>query len=146
MDNKQVALEFGERLRSERQRLGMTQEQVADAVGVKKLTIFQYEKGNSLPSIGLVYKLQDFGFNMQYLVLADNFKFEFGNVAPSAIDTITNMVAEIERNFGGGTFTDSAKFRMQLVLLNKFLQSTTPGQLSEAEAAELVVKGHHVQN
>jgi|GEM_PF-958506 len=146
MDNKQIAESFGARLRSERLRLGMTQEQLAQAMGVKKLTVLQYEKGNSQPHMGLVYKLEDFGFNMPYLIFADSFRYELGALAPATIEMITGMVAEIERNFGGGTFTDSAKFRMHLVLLNKYLKAAMPEQLSESQAAELVVEGHHVQN
>lgn len=144
MDNKQIAESFGSRLRSERMRLGMTQEQLAQVMGVKKLTVLQYEKGNSQPHMGLVYKLENFGFNMPFLIFADKLRYQLEALAPSTIEMITGLVAEIERNFGGGTFTDSARFRMQLVLLNKYLNATIPEKLNESQAAELVAEGHHV--
>lgn len=146
MDNNQMAESFGSRLRSERLRLGMTQEQLAQVMGVKKLTVLQYEKGKSQPHMGLVYKLQEFGFNMQYLIFANSFRFDLCELAPSTLDMITSMVTEIERNFGGGTFTDSAKFKMHLVLLNKYLKAGIQDKLSKSEEAELVLEGHHVKN
>ena len=144
MDNKLIAETFGARLRSERLRLGMTQEQLAKVMGVKKLTVLQYEKGSSQPHIGLVYKLENFGFNMPFLIFADSHRYQLEVLAPSTIEMITNMVSEIESNFGGGTFTDTARFRMHLVLLNKYLNATMPEKLNESQAAELVVEGHHV--
>jgi XRE family transcriptional regulator, fatty acid utilization regulator len=49
--------EFGRRVRHHRKRLGLTQETVARAVGVKRAPICAIERGVSGPSFGMVLAL-----------------------------------------------------------------------------------------
>ena len=50
-------MEFGERLRMFREKAGLTQEELAERVGVAKSTITGYEKGNRSPDIPKIKKL-----------------------------------------------------------------------------------------
>lgn len=50
-------MEFGERLRMFREKAGLTQEELAERVGVAKTTITGYEKGNRSPDIPKIKKL-----------------------------------------------------------------------------------------
>lgn len=44
-------------IKTYREKLSITQEQLADAVGVSRQTIIAIEKGNYEPSLGLAFKL-----------------------------------------------------------------------------------------
>ena len=63
----------GERIRFERQRLNLTQTQVAESVGVGKTTVINWEKedGTSPNSIQLA-KLLQLGFNIFYILTGEN--------------------------------------------------------------------------
>ena len=43
-------MEFAERLRQQRSKLGLTQQQVADRIGVEVSTYAKYENGTNLPN------------------------------------------------------------------------------------------------
>lgn len=60
---------FGQRLREERQRLGFTQADFAEAGGVKRAAQFLYEKGDRAPNVDYISRLLDKGANLQYLFL-----------------------------------------------------------------------------
>ena len=51
--------EFGEKLRAIRQRLGLTQPQLADICGVKRQTISSWEGGKTSPDVKALYLLRD---------------------------------------------------------------------------------------
>lgn len=44
-----LAETFGNRLKEERVRLDLTQEELAEKTGIRAITIIQYEKGKSSP-------------------------------------------------------------------------------------------------
>lgn len=50
-------MNMGKRIREARKKKGLTQQQLADAIGVAKSTVTGYEKGNSNPSLDLVAKM-----------------------------------------------------------------------------------------
>ncbi|WP_164276473.1 helix-turn-helix transcriptional regulator [Stenotrophomonas sp. B1-1] len=58
----------GVRLRAERKRLGLTQEQMADAVGIKKQSQLRYESGKSSPTLEYLFRLQRLGANIAYIL------------------------------------------------------------------------------
>lgn len=51
MNNEEIKKSFCDKIRERRQLLGMTQKQLADAIGVNYRTISQYENGRCLPAI-----------------------------------------------------------------------------------------------
>lgn len=62
---------FGQRLREERQRLGFTQADFAEAGGVKRAAQFLYEKGDRAPNVDYISRLLEKGVNLRYLFLGD---------------------------------------------------------------------------
>ena len=61
--------DIGQRLREERERLGLSQVAMSDIGGVKKLTQLRYEKGDSFPDAAYLAALSRFGLDVQYVVL-----------------------------------------------------------------------------
>jgi transcriptional regulator with XRE-family HTH domain len=63
-----VRSEMGARLRAERQRLKWTQVELADKIGVKQLTIGQYESGRTSPPATLLHALDHAGADVLFIV------------------------------------------------------------------------------
>lgn len=62
-------LNRGSRLRDERNRLGIkTQEELAEILNVKKNSIVRYEKHNAPLDTDQLDKLEDHGFNIEYIL------------------------------------------------------------------------------
>ena len=59
---------FAERIRELRLAHGLTQEEVGDIIGVKRYSIYSYEKGRACPEMkGLIALANYFGVSMDYL-------------------------------------------------------------------------------
>lgn len=66
MDNKFVS--FGERLRSERLRIGMQQLELADACAVARKTLSVWEKGEQTPNAAVLSRMAAAGVDVLYVV------------------------------------------------------------------------------
>ena len=62
---------FGQRIRTRRTELGMTQQQLADLMFVSRRTIINWESGNSLPDISMLARLASH-LNLETIELLDN--------------------------------------------------------------------------
>ena len=63
-----------ERIKQERQRLNLTQNQVAESVGVGKTTVINWEKEDGTSPTGIqMSKLLDLGFDIFYILKGSNF-------------------------------------------------------------------------
>lgn len=66
-------MDIGDKLRKARQSLGQTQEQVAEAVGVSRQTVSNWETGRSLPDVLSVIRLSDlYGVSLDQLLKGDD--------------------------------------------------------------------------
>jgi transcriptional regulator with XRE-family HTH domain len=61
---------IGERLREERVRLGLTQEELATKAGMGKNSLLAYEKGKTPINIMMLMILGDFGVDLGYVLTA----------------------------------------------------------------------------
>lgn len=61
---------FGERLKEERARLGLTQEAFGAVGGVKKLAQISYEQDKRYPDVGYMIALAAIGVDVGYVMLA----------------------------------------------------------------------------
>jgi transcriptional regulator with XRE-family HTH domain len=66
-------MKFGDKLKEQRGKRGLTQSEIADAIGVSTRTILYYEKGQTYPQSRLIYdKLADyFGVDINYFLTQD---------------------------------------------------------------------------
>ncbi|ENO98628.1 putative transcriptional regulator [Thauera phenylacetica B4P] len=62
-------MQFHERLAEERERLGLTQEEMAKAGGVAKRTYCNYENGDREPPSSFLGRLKEVGVDVGYLLL-----------------------------------------------------------------------------
>ena len=63
--------EFGERLRTERERLGYTVLQIAQLLGVPLQTYQKYEEGQEDPGIFRMPRLNDCGFDILFIITSE---------------------------------------------------------------------------
>ena len=63
--------EFGERLRTERERLGYTELQIAQLLGVPLQTYQKYEEGQEDPGIFRLPRLNDCGFDILFIITSE---------------------------------------------------------------------------
>ena len=63
---------LGSRLKKERHRLGLTQENVATAVGVTNISVYQFEKGKRIPHFKYLLGLRSIGFSLQFLIYGEH--------------------------------------------------------------------------
>lgn len=61
--------EFGIRLRESRERLGMSQAQIAKELGISQSSVSQHEKGAATPSFKIIIRYADYyDVTMDYLL------------------------------------------------------------------------------
>jgi transcriptional regulator with XRE-family HTH domain len=70
-DNVVKPLSFGKRLRQVRERLGMTQIQMALTGGVKRTTQHLYENDVRVPDLNYLERLKEAGADIGYLILGE---------------------------------------------------------------------------
>lgn len=63
--------EFGERLRTERERLGYTELQIAQLLGVPLERYQEYEEGKEDPGIFNMPRLRDCGFDIMFVITSE---------------------------------------------------------------------------
>ena len=59
---------IGERLRAERNKIGLSQEKFAEFCGIKKLTQLNYESGKSSPSAEYLVQIAELGADVNYIL------------------------------------------------------------------------------
>lgn len=65
-------MEFGERLRAERKRLGLSQADAAQVLGVGRVALGHYENGRAMPTVDLLTNAQKAGMNVLWLLLGSD--------------------------------------------------------------------------
>ena len=139
MEKHNIEEGFGERLKQERKRLGLTQAELAKRVGIKALTVLQYEKGNTSPTLQFVYKLQDLGFNLQYL-LFNRKKMVYPQDFPSeVIQYVSDTVSKIEKKFGAA-LSNETRLKMMLILLGQYVENPSSVSMTDEQSLALLLK------
>lgn len=82
---------FGERLREERARLGMTQDEMAEVGGVGRTTQHIYEQDIRAPNLGYLDLLRNRGADLSYLVLGVRHVVEAADAIPLNPQTLSNV-------------------------------------------------------
>lgn len=77
---------FGKKLKDERTRLGMNQEDFAIAGGVTKNTQLAYEQGARPPDVTYLFKIADMGVDLFFLLAREK---DWSGLAPEVTELIT---------------------------------------------------------
>ena len=80
-------LNFGERLKKERNALGMNQQAFADKAGVSKTTQFNYEKGTRQPDAGYLAAISEMGVDVMYVLTGSR---SLNSLAPDESSLLDN--------------------------------------------------------
>ena len=101
---------FGEKFRTEREKLGLTQQEVADSLGINRRMITRYENGISFPRTKDAYKkIADFfKIDVNYLLTEDEaFVVEASEQYGSrGMKQAQNLINGMSGLFAGGTLSD----------------------------------------
>lgn len=83
----------GQRLKEERERLGLTQPSLCEATGVSRKTLYNYETGKSLPNTAFLETVNKLGFDRHYVETGERYGAVLSKEL-KAIRTGTNRVVE----------------------------------------------------
>jgi transcriptional regulator with XRE-family HTH domain len=127
------AATFGQRLREERERLQMTQQQFAELGGVKRVTQHLYEMSERHPDVRYLEALALHGVDVHYLVLGRRLSEPRGEVQlpGEVLDEIYRAVEEFARDSSGNPMPLDAKIN-----IFRFLRAALDGS-SHISADEL---------
>jgi len=103
----------GSRLRSERERLGLTQEQLAIVAGTNRMTPSRYEQGSHLPTLGFLAAVASAGVDINYVINGKRSVVSLGLDDSSLLGSAVVTVDEWAKTH---QFTPSDEVRGRLVL------------------------------
>lgn len=89
-------MNFGERLRYERKRLGLTQSELAKKLGISRNTQVNYEAMNREPDVKYLGRLEELGVNTRYLISGEETVVSEEELQIQA-DLIHKIVFELEK-------------------------------------------------
>jgi len=122
-------MKFREKLRLQRDKVGVSQEKLAEAIGTTRGSIANYEQGISYPKRREVYaKLAKyFGVDVNYFLTEDEDEIflavameRFGGEGLSKADVLLKETAVL---FAGGELSESDKIAFQREMQSIFLDS-----------------------
>ena len=118
---------FGEKFRTEREKLGLTQQEVADSLGINRRMITRYENGISFPRTKDAYKkIADFfKIDVFYLLTEDEaFVVEASEQYGSrGMKQAQNLINGMSGLFAGGTLSDQDKDAVMKALQDIYWES-----------------------
>lgn len=90
---------FGEKLKALRIEKGLTQQQIAEKIGLVKGSISAYEQSAKYPSIDVLIKLCEmFGVSADYLLgLSDSIEYNLSTLTDEQTQTVMRVIAEFEQ-------------------------------------------------
>ena len=94
---------IGERLKSERRRLGLSQDKFAEAGGIRRTTLYQYEHGDRRPSLDFLLQSTSAGLDLAYIIFGERNLRLAGTVhiEQAELDRILALVDQYARDSRG---------------------------------------------
>jgi transcriptional regulator with XRE-family HTH domain len=123
---------IGTRLQEERKRNGFSQTQLADIVGIGKMTQFQYEKGINLPTLKYLSSIIPTGVDIQYILFgvrtnsADVQEWQKKEIEKKALSMLAKNEAEL------GNMDDDKRYLMFTLLVSQLTTSMAQGNLTKS--------------
>jgi transcriptional regulator with XRE-family HTH domain len=103
----------GVRLREERERLGLNQEQLGAVAGTNRMTPSRYELGSHLPTLGFLAAVEEVGVDVDYVINGKRCVVALGSEDASLVG---GAVAVVEDLLKKHNFAPSSEVRGRLVL------------------------------
>lgn len=138
-----IPLGFGQRLKTERQRLQLSQAQLAEAAGIQRLAQLQYESETTAPTTRYLSAIATAGVDLSYLILG--IRLGEGGLTPEqrlcvedkAFDWIEKCA---EGQPDGKLSADS--YKMLFKLFRGYLTQVELGQLPADFDPTALISGH----
>lgn len=134
---------FGERLKRERKRLGLSQEAFAKLGGVQRLAQIQYENENTAPTTKYLNLIKIAGADLSYLLLGIDSSLDY--VSPDRMKIIHDKTFELIEKFAENTATTKFSpetYKMLFNLIVGILIQVEKGTLpKEIDILSLVNQG-----
>ncbi len=137
-----VAPGFGERLRIERERLGMSQEEMAAIFGVKRLAQSQYEKEVTAPTVRYLAEIAKNGVDLHFLIFGIKI-----NKLPNTAEIrekekqIFHLIEEFAARSPDKNLSADARYVLYDILRNKLLhEESNAHDLTNVDFNELLKK------
>lgn len=134
---------FSEKLLELRRRGGLSQEQLADRLGVTRQSVSKWESGAAVPELSKLIALSDlFSVSVDYLVkdrLEEPESLSESPAAPSSTSKLEEQVEEISRYFRGWTWFWDSKIRICGLPLVSVRFHLRPHMMRSCDAAKGVV-------
>lgn len=87
---------FGQRLRDERFRIGLSQAEMGEAGGVKRATQHLYESDVRVPDLKYLERVRDAGADLSYLVLGIRQRQQGADAIPFSPSTLTKIYRVVD--------------------------------------------------
>lgn len=132
------SVQFGVRLKDERERMGRSQHAFGEMGGVGKLAQLNYEKGARMPSVDYLRRIGERGVDVAYLLTGERAKSEDIDT-----DLLAACIAAIDASFETAGFlisaaNDRARFS---VLLYQVLSQSSEARSRVGDMATAMVSG-----
>ena len=111
-------MKFGEKLRCQRVRMGYTQEQLSELLGLSKRTVEGYESGQFYPRKREVYTLLSdlFGVDRNWFLTED----EPPSPADGSRGEAEEVLSRVKALFSGGSMSESDKDALAKALMEAY--------------------------
>jgi transcriptional regulator with XRE-family HTH domain len=127
-DPPELLRTLGQRLKSERSRLGLTQVQLARIVEVTERAIQQYELGKNTIRMDILYKMDEVGVNVDFLLFGDRDHLRHD---PAIWDRVNRWADDACRDRNGDAFPEPVRHQRVLRAYEHVVRGRTPEEVQE---------------
>lgn len=131
---------FGSRLRSERKRLGLNQEQLADSAGIKRLAQSQYEAESREPRISYLAAIGAAGVDLYYLLFGRS--VDTGALTPEMQIDVERRTFDLIEDYAntqcGGQLSSDGRFVLFRIIRAQLMRSVLEGAGMDLSVSDLL--------
>lgn len=129
---------FGVRIKEERQLLGLSQELLADKLGISRRTMVGWEKDDSSPTTVQLFALYELGFDVNYIITGQKV-----NRDETIIDEFAKIpVYDVEASAGHGSFFNNENILYHMAYRKEWLKNRG---LTTSKLGVIIVNGDSMQ-
>jgi len=127
-DPPELLRTLGQRLKAERSRLGLTQVELARIVEVTERAIQQYELGKNTIRMDILYKMDEVGLNVDFLLFGDRGHMQYD---PVIWDRVNRWADNACRDRDGNPFPEPVRQQRVLRAYEHVVRGRTPEEVRE---------------